>query len=156
MLNMPEHRLVLEQIDAFDKEGYWKALKRNWGQADIVTIEHDMRFSESQLREMINCPESNCCALYRIKPKSAQGHDAKTFAQGFYERSDLRLLELSAADEAVGKMCTHPSFGFTKISRDAQRRVSLNEPLEWRDMDYWIFSRMRVPFHIHSEIRHNH
>ena len=157
----------VEQIPLWDKYGYWRAMKNNWGMADLLTIEHDMLFTEADLAKMLLCSHPDCCALYRLRPTTTKGEVVDTFAQGYYtglrcedpkcDHEHVQLLTPEAGDNLPEEaFCNHPSFGFTKISLASQRRVRFEKPVEWQHLDTWIFSRIHQAFHLHEEIKHNH
>lgn len=138
-----------------DEYGYWAAMARAWGSPEVlVNLEHDMQYSDTLARELLDCPHPCCTHAYRMHTGRygdywAHSHDGLCGMDGHWVTEGAEWAAYSA-------------IGFCKIVPEV-RTVPL-ERCQWRHVEHVVNSAIwratgavRDRWHVHwPGVEHYH
>ena len=144
-------------IIARNSNTYETALKAEWGQDDIIIIEHDILFKKKHLQEISTCDHFLCAFNYYLYPPTTE-LDHPELAHRSWDIATGRLIWNNKGHITADRA----GFGMTKISKEFQKKHKPDwEKGEWNNLDtrfsIWINEKLGYKFNIHQDVvYHNH
>jgi hypothetical protein len=167
-----EFNIHPELTSLHDDYSQYNILCKYWGKDDLITIDRSIVMTNQLLRELIDCPESNCTHYYKASKSYSPDHDV--YAIGAWIKEPTFSLCFGVGS-TLPKYCTFSGTGFTKIARKFQTKPLdpfsiMIKTLDGKpvrserddaiNQDNAIISNINswldgfVKFHIHREVEH--